>query len=390
MTLTNRAEVAAPAARIEHIPVLDSYRGLAALAVVATHVAFQTGVVMHGQVGAVLARLDVGVPIFFALSGFLLYQPWALAAESGSASPTTTGYLWRRALRILPAYWLVVIIALLAVPANQDAGPRVWLAQLSLTQNYVDGAAATALTQMWSLCAEVSFYLVLPALAWATGRLARAGAHPLRTVTALVMALGALNIGWVLWSQTSQSPSTHLWLPAFLSWFAVGMLLAAVAARRTAGGRLPRWATWFVEVSAEPAACLTVAGAVLLVSSTSVAGPRAFESAPTPAQALTKNLLYTVIALSLMIAGTLGPRGHSVERLLTTRPLLRLGEISYGVFLWHLLLMYVAFHVLGRSYFTGGFAPVLLLTLVLTVGVAALSWTVFERPVMRRLRSVVS
>lgn len=389
MTSIGQAAVAAPSTPIEHIHVLDSYRGIAAVAVVATHVAFQTGVVMHGQVGAVLARFDVGVPIFFALSGFLLYQPWAVAAETGTATPTATGYLWRRALRILPAYWLVVVIALAAVPANRGAGGRVWLAQLSLTQNYVDGAAATALTQMWSLCAEVSFYLLLPVLAWVTGRLARAGAHPLRMVAILVAALSAFNVIWVLWSQTSQSPSVHLWLPAFLNWFAVGMLLAAVAARRSAGKSLPRWATWLVEVSAEPAACLTVAVAVLLVSSTAVAGPRAFEAAPTPAQALTKNLLYTVIALALMVAGALGPRGHAVERLLTSRPLLRLGEISYGVFLWHLLLMYVAFRVLGQSYFSGGFAPVFILTLVLTIGVAALSWTVFERPVMRRFRSAV-
>ncbi|MCW2712328.1 MAG: acyltransferase 3, partial [Marmoricola sp.] len=58
-------------------PVLDTLRAVGALAVVTTHVTFQSGdYVRHGIVGALLSRLDVGVAIFFVLSGFLLSRPY--------------------------------------------------------------------------------------------------------------------------------------------------------------------------------------------------------------------------------------------------------------------------------------------------------------------------
>jgi peptidoglycan/LPS O-acetylase OafA/YrhL len=376
---------------VEHIAVLDTYRAMAATAVVATHAAFQTGVTLHGPFGGLLARLDVGVAIFFALSGFLLYQPWAIAAERDSMEPRTSGYLWRRAVRILPAYWVVVVVALVAVPENQAAPMRVWVAQLTLTQSYVPGSAATALTQMWSLCAEAAFYLLLPVLARLTGTLARRRVRPLRVVSLLSATLMATNVGWVLWANSEPARAMpRVWLPAYLSWFAVGMLLAGVSARAKTERGLPQWASWLVHMAAAPGACLTSAVATLVISSTPIAGPRAFEATATPAQALTKNLLYTLVAFAVMLPGTLGPPRHAVHRFLTTRPLLKFGEISYGVFLWHLLVMYVVFHIVDLAYFTGGFVAVFLLTLVLSIGVADLSWTLIERPVMRRLRSVVS
>ena len=53
---------------------------VAALLVVGTHAAFATGMLAHGYVGLMFARLEIGVPIFFALSGFLLFRPWVRAA----------------------------------------------------------------------------------------------------------------------------------------------------------------------------------------------------------------------------------------------------------------------------------------------------------------------
>src|SRR4051812_26100870 len=88
------------------LPALDVLRVVGAAAVVGVHVGFNTGAVYQGVWGGVLARLDVGVAIFFVLSGFLLFRPFALARATGARRPGTGRYLWRRALRILPAYWL--------------------------------------------------------------------------------------------------------------------------------------------------------------------------------------------------------------------------------------------------------------------------------------------
>ena len=86
-------------------PALDGVRILAATAVVVNHVASKTGTsYVDGLAASLLGHLDIGVAVFFVLSGFLLFRPFPQAAARGRAAPGTGAYLWRRALRILPAY----------------------------------------------------------------------------------------------------------------------------------------------------------------------------------------------------------------------------------------------------------------------------------------------
>src|SRR6266581_6700257 len=73
----------------------------------------ETGYAFTGTPASwVVSRGDIGVPIFFTLSGLLLFRPWARAVLQGGQAPKAGPYLWRRALRILPVYWAVVLIAL--------------------------------------------------------------------------------------------------------------------------------------------------------------------------------------------------------------------------------------------------------------------------------------
>ena len=144
-------------------PTLNAVRAAGAIMVVLTHVAFNTGQVTQGWTGAILARLDFGVTLFFILSGFLLSRPFYLARCSGRSLPSVRHYYWKRALRILPLYWVVVAVALLADPANAGATPRRWAADLTLTQVYRLMVPSSSLTQMWSLCVEVaSSFCALP------------------------------------------------------------------------------------------------------------------------------------------------------------------------------------------------------------------------------------
>ena len=62
---------------------LTGIRAVAALLVVATHAAYTTGKYTHGYAGLVYSRLEIGVPIFFVLSGFLLFRPWVRAVVTG-------------------------------------------------------------------------------------------------------------------------------------------------------------------------------------------------------------------------------------------------------------------------------------------------------------------
>src|SRR3954464_6357298 len=115
-------------------PTLTAARAAGAIMVVLTHCAFNTGRINDGWTGAVLARFDFGVTIFFVLSGFLLSRPWFLARALGVPSPSPRHYLWKRALRILPLYWVVVVAAMVIDPLNRGADWRDWVANLTLTQ----------------------------------------------------------------------------------------------------------------------------------------------------------------------------------------------------------------------------------------------------------------
>ncbi len=63
--------------------------------------------------------MDFAVTLFFLLSGFLLYRPWALSAMINHPGPAVGRYAIRRAGRILPAYWLMVLVTLAVLPEIQ-------------------------------------------------------------------------------------------------------------------------------------------------------------------------------------------------------------------------------------------------------------------------------
>ena len=231
--------VVARSDRARHFPALDAARALGAAAVVATHAAFWTGRSAQGPFAATLSRLDVGVAIFFVLAGFLLARPWLYARRWELPGPLVRGYLWRRALRILPAYWLVTVVALLAVPDNRGTvGPATWLHHLTLTQIYGLGWQRHALTQTWSLATEVAFYLALPALlVLILGRGRRWDTGPTLIVLAGLAVLAPL---WHLALPTlGLDPRVAgQWLPGYLGWFAGGIALAVLEVDGTGtGGR---------------------------------------------------------------------------------------------------------------------------------------------------------
>ena len=381
-----------PSARdipLTRLPALDAMRVVAATAVLSTHAAFQTGTAARGPVGAVLARMDCGVAVFFVLSGFLLYRPWAVAAQFDARRPKASAYLLHRALRILPAYWLVVVVALTLMPANIAATPRQWVAQLLLVQIYAPGLLSEGLTQMWSLATEVAFYLILPLLALAITTVGRVVGQ-LRAVIAGSIVMLVVGIYWQILSHSAGRPSYwSFWLPGYLAWFGAGMLLAALVERLLAPGELPSWGSTLRSLAASPGTCWATAGALLLLAANPIAGPRAFEAAQTPGAAVVKNLLYLVIAVLVVLPAALPSERPGLFLRITSGGVAhRLGEVSYGMFLWHLILLSTAFQVLGLHEFAGGFLAVFALTWTWTVAVSFTSWSILERPFLRLKRRV--
>jgi peptidoglycan/LPS O-acetylase OafA/YrhL len=376
--------------RSSRLAVLDGYRAVAAVLVVITHVAFVTGWTQRDAVGRLASRFDWGVTIFFLLSGFLLYRPWARAAMTGGRPPALAAYFWRRALRILPAYWLLVVVVLLFLPVALHPGDATtWATYLLLGQTYSSRPLVEGLTHTWSLGAEISFYVALPVLAWAVTRRGRGDVD--QSTRAQLVGLGVLAlVGLAVTVLRAQHVLSDLrwgfWLPAFLDWFALGMAGAVLFERRALGGegravrRVLGWAD-------DTVACLAIAVAVLVVCATPVAGGYVLDPAPAWS-VVARHVLYGVAAAAFLAPGALGHRDDTWHRALTAPVPQAMGRWSYGIFLWHLAVMWVLVEVTHLVPFTGGAWWLLPATVVLATGVAALSWRLVERPASRLRRWV--
>ncbi len=349
----------------DRIASLTGIRAVAALLVMGTHAAYGTGKYTHGYIGLFYARLEMGVAIFFVLSGLLLFGPWVQAAATGERPPRLRRYARNRVRRIMPAYIVTVLLAYL-VYQFREPGPNpghTWaglVRNLTLTQIYSDDYLVRylhqGLSQMWSLAVEVAFYAVLPLLAYLLlALLCRRRWRPVLLLTGLV-ALAAISPVWlVVLHTTNWLPSgAGWWLPHYLAWFVGGMILATL---RTMG------------VRCHALAVIPLALASYLVVSTPIAG-----YAPSPgldlSQDVAKTMFYAVIGALVVAPLALGDTGF-YARLLGSRPMVWLGEISYEIFLLHVIVMEIAMtSVLRRPIYTGSALGLFVVTLTMTVPLA--------------------
>ena len=366
-------------------PVLDTLRAVGALAVLTTHTAFQSGAyVRHGIWGALLARLDIGVAIFFVLSGFLLARPYLARAAARKDRPATGRYYWKRFLRVYPVYAVTVVIALALLPENDHVGVLGWLKTLLLADVYTSGHLQHGLTQMWSLAVEVAFYIVLPGLMF--GALGKGhGLRPLRVlgVLAILVVLGCcwhLGLSAEVGAVTSGAPL--LWLPAFLTWFAVGIALAlahVVSQVHMTAGRAVRLLS---VLGSMPGAIWVIAGGLMLVVATPVGGPTELLVA-TPGESMVKNLLYAVIGGLLVLSGIFADPGGRYVRIMSMQWLRHFGRISYSTFCIHLPVLHLVMGVTGSELFDANGLLIWTLTLVLSLLASELLYVLVEKPGMR-------
>ena len=373
-------------------PLLDGYRAIAAFMVLTTHVAFNTGEIRTPVLGPLLGRMDFGVTLFFLLSGFLLYRPWARAAMTATPGPAVGGYSLRRAARILPAYWAMVIFTLLLLPEIQPVRWQAWPVHLGLLHIYVPGFTLEGLTQTWSLATELAFYILLPVIAWIAGRRGRGNPDASARFQLTVLAVAVL-IAWTftilrVTGALGSSTITGYWLPGFLDWFAIGMAAAVIQVRLSKGGA-PAWMLSVRQVAQATGWCLLIAAGLAVIAATPIAGPLTFDPAE-PNSLVIKHVLYGVIAAFLLLPGFLGVGDtsdgvppHSWWAAILANPIVvYLGTISYGVFLWHLVLLRFIQNALGLQVFSGGFWIVWPLVVLASIAVASASWFILERPIL--------
>ena len=351
------------------LPAVEGMRACAAMGVVVTHVAFQTGH-SSGVDGRLFGRFDLAVAVFFALSGFLLWRGHAAAARDLGARPRTGHYLRSRVVRIMPAYLVAVCVILSLLPDADHASLTVWLANLTLTQIYVPLTLTGGLTQMWSLSVEVAFYLALPVLAFLARRIPVAARVP------AIAALGALSWAWGwLPLQTPAGINPLNWPPAFFSWFAAGMLLAEWV--HSPIGRPHRLARRRVLMA-------VIAVLAYLLAASPLAGPEGLVPG-TATQFAVKTSAGSLVAFAL-VAPLVLDRPDTPHRLLGSTAMVTLGRWSYGLFIWHLAALAMVFPVIGTFPFSGRMPTVLVLTLIFGFAIAAVSYALVESPCREALR----
>jgi peptidoglycan/LPS O-acetylase OafA/YrhL len=350
---------------VDRVASLTGIRAVAALLVVGTHAAYTTGKYTHGYWGLVGARLEIGVPIFFVLSGFLLFRPWVKSAATGGPGPSLSRYARHRVRRIMPAYIITVLFAYVLYDFR-EAGPNpghTWLGlvrNLTLTQIYCNGYLGKylhqGLTQMWSLAVEAAFYVSLPLLAYVLLVLICRRRWRPKLVLGALAGMMLISPAWLILVHTDHwfPDGARLWLPTYLAWFLAGMMLAVLQA---------------MGVRCYAFMAIPLAIICLFIVATPIGG------APTTSpssvnEALVKTGFYAAIAGLAVAPLALGDQGW-YYRLLATRPMVWLGEISYEIFLIHLITMEFAMdYVVGYHVYTGSMLNLFIATLVLTIPLA--------------------
>lgn len=310
----------------------------------------------------------VGVDVFFVISGFLI-TGLLLREFDRKGRISLRDFYARRARRILPAA-CVVLVATLAMTflflprARWEATGEDVLASALYVMNwdlaagstdYAAVNAAPSMTQQyWSLSVEEQFYLVWPVLLIALGLLAQRmpGAHRRWYLAGLAM-IGVPSFVWsVLIS--GQSASAY-YVTTTRAWeLALGGAVAVVATALTA----PRW---IAAAAAWLGVATVVASAVLIESAADYPGWPAL--APTVGVA-------TAIAFG-PAAGGMGPAA-----ILTLRPMLLVGALSYSLYLWHWPVL-----VAAQAQFGNLSVAASLLALAIAWAFAAVSFRYIENPV---------
>jgi peptidoglycan/LPS O-acetylase OafA/YrhL len=150
--------------RSERIPSLDGLRALSIAIVVASHRAeiYDPKDPRFNAAWAILANGQIGVSIFFVISGFLITS-LLLGESDRNGRISLRDFYLRRALRILPPYYVFLVSILIAVRIGWIVVPyKEWLASALFYWNYAPFAKSWWLGHTWSLCVEEQFYLIWP------------------------------------------------------------------------------------------------------------------------------------------------------------------------------------------------------------------------------------
>lgn len=362
----------------QNIAALDGLRGLAVLAVVCLHTLelSRSSVVLDSQ--GCWTVLGSGVELFFVLSGFLLFLPYARCAFNGRSLPSLRTYFRRRAVRILPAYWasLVVFMLWLSPVAKNRAGFVDATLHVALIHNYLVSTFESINGPYWTMAVEAQFYVLFPVIAWMIVRAIQAGR--VRLVGAILLTIVAVSIaaqgaGYVLSAGTT-GLSLHVTALAvfqYLPVFCAGIVACLFFVAASEGPLATRDSRRFSRAMGVIGLC-TLATCVPLNQVFSSQNGSGYVVAQVT------GLAYGVVLMGCLL-------GWSSWNRWLANPVLRFfGMVSYSLYIWNRVVLHRLVGPLARlvaADVSWVFLPVVAVIGTLTlVPISLASYLVFERP----------
>ena len=325
-------------------------RALATLGVILYHSWLITGAARldGGALRAIVSLGWIGVDVFFILSGFVHFLPVAARPERG-VGPARV-YAVRRASRIIPAYYAALATVLVLTRHIDWPGLAAHLAFLHVPLFGLSTRTGLNADQpVWTLSIEAAFYVLLPFVA------ARYVRRPwLWLVASLVMAEG-----WKL-ATRAHGVRWAIQFPSYAAHFALGMTAAWMYVNRDRFAAVTRWAL--------PAQVVSFVAFVW------------FASRFVDADALHRfvdNLPMAIAFTVFMLCTALRPRS------LRPGPLAFVSTVSYGVYLFHILVIGRLLRWIAPDGSTAAFVKTALATSVISIVIGWLSLRLLETPIRR-------
>lgn len=380
---------------------IEGLRAAAALSVLAYHVGLMASDEVHaGPVGQViLPVLGQGLPLFFVLSGFLLFRPFASSLLRGSELPSFRRYARNRVLRIYPAYLLIFCVASLAMgcvylvgsthgfgPENVGrlTDPAKFVANALLVHMFIPQFVMSGLPVAWSLTAEITFYVAVPVMALLAAGLIRRGMPKATALAVPAAALIVIGLGVSFWGHLVADNLGY----AQLIDFAFGQTWTAVLLRSFLGQAdlfgYGMAAALIVVLLNErgvrsvgiPAKLFLVAGAAASL----VAGA----GGTMPFLSNFAGVASALLLLAVVLPSSRNDGPNRLAAVLEWSPIRFVGLISYSIYLWHLPII---FWLMRRQLTVGSSALALPFNVVLVLGIvlplSAVTYFAVERPAMR-------
>lgn len=357
------------------IPALDGIRGLAISLVLSWHVTFGGRLPSHPYLEKMLEAARFawsGVDLFFVLSGFLIGGILLDAAKSPSYFST---FYIRRAYRIIPLYATLLMITLIVDLHYRAARPEwlgpqtAFLYYLFFLQNFLVAATGSfgplLLAVTWSLAVEEQFYLTLPvAVRYIPRRFLW------KVLVGAVVAAPLLRIFAMHFLKDKWAVS-YVLMPCRADALCLGVLIAMASRSVSVWGKIAAQRTYLY-------AALALAGCAVIWMLDGSLQP--FTEKALGLEYSLFAVFYSLLLLSALVSSRL-------SRLFCFAPVRFMGVVAYGVYLLHQPLIVVFHHTLLYIYpASRGVAGLLvsMFAVAVSLGLAAISWYYFEKPLVKR------